>query len=297
MKEAISSLAEILKVDDVALLEQDVRLHRLLHHLTKESAVAEKMVFKGGTYLIKCHLNYPRFSVDLDFTWRRQEEWDGVGVNRLRDLTRPARNQWRDSMQLAAQRFGYAFDAEKIRWGSSSRMGTANFGYTNSYGERTIIKIQLNFVEPLEFEPMTVEATSLDTGVDTGIGRLYDDEDLKLYQRPYPVVGYDVREVVAEKCRAILTRRVPKGRDLLDLYLIERDLNVRMEDQMQAIENKLDFALGLGEKYRLNYTKASTLLDQLASEDIQPLLLKEIDHKEFNDYRTRVLHSLSTFIG
>lgn len=68
MMEYIPPLAASLDVQDHALLEKDIRLHALLHHFMTESTIREQLAFKGGTCLIKCYLDYPRFSVDLDFT-------------------------------------------------------------------------------------------------------------------------------------------------------------------------------------------------------------------------------------
>lgn len=61
-------LAQHLGVKDQELLEKDVRLHSLLGAIARDPSVGPHLVFKGGTCLIKCFLDYPRFSSDLDFT-------------------------------------------------------------------------------------------------------------------------------------------------------------------------------------------------------------------------------------
>lgn len=61
-------LADHLGVKDQGLLEKDIRLHRLLRDLTRDPTLGTHLAFKGGTCLIKCYLNYPRFSTNLDFT-------------------------------------------------------------------------------------------------------------------------------------------------------------------------------------------------------------------------------------
>ncbi|MGI0155177.1 MAG: nucleotidyl transferase AbiEii/AbiGii toxin family protein [Thermoplasmata archaeon] len=62
-------LAQHLGVKDQELLEKDVRLHALLARLVRDPTFGPHLAFKGGTCLIKCYLDYPRFSTDLDFTW------------------------------------------------------------------------------------------------------------------------------------------------------------------------------------------------------------------------------------
>lgn len=54
-------------VRDQDLLEKDVRLHFLLQALAEDETANGELVFKGGTCLIKCYLDYPRFST----TWTR----------------------------------------------------------------------------------------------------------------------------------------------------------------------------------------------------------------------------------
>ena len=66
------------------LVEKDLLLHRLLRYLSLHPEFNENYLFKGGTCLIKCYLGYYRFSEDLDFTWRHQEQFEGIPLNQLR---------------------------------------------------------------------------------------------------------------------------------------------------------------------------------------------------------------------
>lgn len=289
MKNYVPQLAAELGIQDQALLEKDIRLHSLLHHLTQESDIREDLSFKGGTCLIKCHLDYPRFSVDLDFTWRGDPEWAGLGPKHVRNATRMAREAWRRALQVAADKFGYAFDDEEIDWGSSSRMGTAYLRYEALTGEPSMVKVQVNFVEPRVRADVTREAHSLISRDRPMAAEVLEGPGLEAYRTSFPVVCYDPVEIAAEKCRAILTRKAPKGRDVLDLYLLERDLGVRVEDVLDSARLKLAFALGLGEKYALNLEEAPQRLQALAEQDIQGLLLKEVDLEEFSAYRSRLL--------
>lgn len=297
MNESVPMLARELGIGDHTLLEQDIRLHELLWHFTQESDIKGDLLFKGGTCLIKCHLDYPRFSVDLDFTWRDQAPWAGASTATVRDLTRSARDAWRTALTDAAEVYGYGFDADAITWGSSSRMGTAQFGFTNVHGEPGLVKIQVNFAEPLCFAPVTRPAKSLITGRSPKAIRLLDDPVLERYQEEFMVACYDAREIAAEKCRAILTRRAPKGRDVLDLFLLERDRGIRVEDLQSEAQMKLDFALGLGEKYNLNLDEAPERLQALAEQDMRPLLLKDIDLEAFGRYRDKLLAYLRGFLS
>jgi predicted nucleotidyltransferase component of viral defense system len=65
----VPMLAEQLNIPDQPLIEKDVRLHLLLGRLTRDRRFGPHVAFKGGTCLIKCYWDYPRFRTDLDFTW------------------------------------------------------------------------------------------------------------------------------------------------------------------------------------------------------------------------------------
>lgn len=134
-------MARGLAIQDEDRLEQDVRLHQVLHHFTQESSIKDDLLFKGGTCFVKCHLDNQRFSVDLDFTWRSGDAWIKASIRKVRDLTRPARGAWRDALAQAATRLDYRFDPGAITWGSRSRMGTAQFRFTNLRGEPGSIKL------------------------------------------------------------------------------------------------------------------------------------------------------------
>ncbi len=69
MRPFVPMLAQHLGVRDQELREKDIRLHTLLASLVRDPTFGPHLAFKGGTCLIKCYLNYPRFSTDLDFTW------------------------------------------------------------------------------------------------------------------------------------------------------------------------------------------------------------------------------------
>ena len=66
------------------LVEKDLLLHRLLRYLSLHPEFNENYLFKGGTCPIKCYLGYYRFSEDLDFTWRHQEQFEEIPLNQLR---------------------------------------------------------------------------------------------------------------------------------------------------------------------------------------------------------------------
>ena len=53
---------------DVTVVERDYVLSWVLAGLYRRAALAERLIFKGGTALRKCYFPDYRFSADLDFT-------------------------------------------------------------------------------------------------------------------------------------------------------------------------------------------------------------------------------------
>lgn len=83
-----------------------------------------------------------------------------------------------------------------------------------------LIKIQVSFVEELLFPPKNARATTLLNRVRMSRGdRAYFDEFLMFY-KPIRIMAYGEKEILCEKVRAILTKRVQKLRDFCDLFVL-----------------------------------------------------------------------------
>jgi hypothetical protein len=97
---------------------------------------------------------------------------------------------------------------------------------------------------------------------------------------------YDPREILSEKIRAILTRRGVKARDYLDVYLIEKEFGVLLEEVFGCVREKIGFTLSLYARYRENLEekKATVMVTPFTWGEEKGLLLKEIDEKEFYKY-------------
>ena len=98
---------------------------------------------------------------------------------------------------------------------------------------------------------------------------------------------YDIKEIVCEKVRAILTRRGVKARDFVDVYLISEDYGIKIQGLKKEIIEKIKLMLGLYQKYRTNLVEKIKLLE---SDDLfewgaeEELLLKVIDEEKFSRF-------------
>ena len=97
---------------------------------------------------------------------------------------------------------------------------------------------------------------------------------------------YDVREILCEKIRAILTRKGMKARDFIDVYLIYTQCRIRLEDIYSCSVEKTRFMLRLYERYRKNLEEKKTIVMSAPFTwgEEKDLLLKDIDEKEFYEF-------------
>lgn len=163
----------------------------ILRAISRETA--DELVFKGGTALLKCY-QLDRFSEDLDFTAREPIPFEKLVASAVRDL----------------DQYGMAVDRRSIERTDRShnaRIGIEGPLYTGDERSLCFVRMQVNTHSSVE---------------EVGIIR---------YTPPFrdlPTFDLSVlteREILAEKIRALMTRRQP--RDLYDIYhLLERSVAV-----------------------------------------------------------------------
>jgi len=293
MKEFLAMLAAHSGVQDAALLEQDVRLHLLLRDLVQHPDLGTRLVFRGGTCLVKCYLGYYRFSVDLDFTATGGAETARLGAKEARRQLRPLQRQIAVTLADHAARETLQFDPRRdLKFGQSNRMMTAFLHYESTSRRVMTIKVDFNFAEPLEFSPKRLDAVGLLRTPFAASIALVDSDLPDRYGAPIPVTAYEPREILAEKGRALLTRRAAKTRDLVDLFLLERDLGLHLAEFLPAVRTKTARAIAAASRYRENLKLIETRFDFMRGDDPTSLLLKPLDNDAFGKYRDPVLDAL-----
>jgi hypothetical protein len=175
-----------------------------------------------------------------------------------------------------------------MEFGGGNKFVTFKIWYTSEIlKEPSFIKIQINFIEDIKFEisKKTLGCLLKDKD-DTELEVLFEKEytecssDIILYT-------YDIREIVCEKVRALLTRRGIKARDFVDLYLIGLSFDVDVKDFRREIIDKTKFMIKQYKKYQDNMIDKRKLL---SSQDFfqwgteEELLLKSIDEIKFNTF-------------
>ena len=284
-----------IKGEKLYLLEKDLYLAIILKEL-QNTKFHENLVFKGGTCLAKAYLDYHRFSEDLDFTWKNQEIFEGKSMKEIRKICSGHIAEIGNALAEISEKYGFDFRFEKhnlgyVQLGGSSKMVTFIVWFDSSQGRRSMIKVQINFMEDLEFP---VEKKKLNSPASNfpDNERVYFREFLEFYD-DLDYYVYDIKEIACEKIRTLLTRKTAKVRDLFDLYFIHKKFGVDAIKLKKEWIKKIRFAMDNYEKYSENYkTKSALTKEDFVLGDIDYLLLAAIDKEDFEIFVTEFLDKL-----
>ncbi len=296
--EFIQFIIEKTRLNKPLLIEKDVLLHSLLYRLSRNEEFKKEYLFKGGTCLIKCYFGYYRFSVDLDFTYLRQERWTGLSKSeRRRELVSEA-ERLAQLIEGASKDLGLEFAADItnkrfIEFGSGSRLVTYKL-----YRQNELFKIQVNLVETILFKLRKCEVKTLIKGINvTDEERTYFREYLEEY-REFKLYAYDLREILCEKIRAILTRKVQKLRDFYDLFMLE-SIGLNAENYVEEITRKIKPVLRY-KRYREAFDRVrkgvSISLESMANSYELSLFVKQPDREKFKDFLIRTNKKLRKIV-
>jgi hypothetical protein len=164
-------------------------------------------------------------------------------------------------------------------------MMTVKYAYKDLTSIPSFIKVQVNFLEPILYEVQEKEASSLLKGDKPRDLQLVDGALTETYATPVRCISYDAKEILIEKGRAILTRQAAKGRDVLDLFLLDRVLHLHVENYLPQIEEKTRFSIEDRKRYGEHLDEAENRFKVLLEEDVRPLLIKKLDLEDFQEYR------------
>ncbi len=302
-KDFINEVARIQRIKRADLIEKDIILHQMLSDLSKNKFFSDKFAFKGGTCLAKCYLDYFRFSEDIDFTWKDQSVFDDKSQKEVRAYLSKIIDDIGLIFEEIAKKRGLDFCCEKhnkeyVELGGGNKTCTFKVWYRSEVtGARSFVKVQMNFVERLYFPIRQAKLGSLLSEKQKEILLLFPESEDYLQRIGFDV--YDMREILCEKIRAILTRRGVKVRDFLDVYMICKNLGIKLEDMHDCALGKTRFMFQLYKKYRENLDEKRDLLLSFpfAWGEEKGLLLQEIDEKDFFRFLKELKQFLSKIIN
>lgn len=298
-KDLIDRTAKVLKTEKRDLIEKDIIIHELLTDLSKEKFFSENFLFKGGTCLVKAFFGYYRFSEDIDFTWKQQEIFQGKSGGKIYSEISPILDNIGKIFEASASRRGLNFvykkdDDKYVEITGSGKMCTFYIRYTSEITKNeSFIKVQINFIEKICFDLASNSLISLVHHHDTEeLSILFEKND---YLEKINFSTYDIKEILCEKIRAILTRQGTKARDFLDVYLICKNQNIDLDNVENEIVEKLKFALDNYQKYRENFKAKIPLIEKEQLFDWgeeKYFLLQDVDDEDFYPF----IEKLNTFL-
>lgn len=302
-KDFVNEVAQVQRVKRTDLIEKDLILHQVLFDLSKDQFFHENLAFKGGTCLAKCYLDYFRFSEDIDFTWKNQSVFEGKSQKEIRKYLSKVIDSIGEVFEEIAKKRGLDFKCLKdnrsyVELGGGNKTCTFKIWYQSEVlGRKSFLKVQMNFVEKLYFPLKSAELGSFLPEEREELTLLFPE--FKEYTQKILFDVYDVREILCEKIRAILTRKGVKARDFLDVYLICREFRIELEDVYDCSVEKIRFTLCLYERYRKNLEDKKTLVMSAPFTwgEEKGLLLKAIDEKEFYKFLEKLKKFLKKVIG
>jgi predicted nucleotidyltransferase component of viral defense system len=293
-KDFVNEVARSHKIKRADLIEKDFILHQVLFDLSRSKFFHDSFVFKGGTCLAKCYLDYFRFSEDIDFTWKDQSVFNGKSQKEIRKYLSVVINNIGKIFEEIAKMRGLDFrclkdDRNYVELTGGDKTCTFKVWYQSEVlGRKSFLKVQINFVEKICYPFKNAELKSVISGNQEELGLLFSEYHEYTQKIAFDV--YDLKEILAEKIRAILTRQSIKTRDYLDAYLIDAKFGISVEDIFDCILEKVNFSLNLYERYRKNLDekKPTILSTPFNWGEEKGLLLREIDEKDFYEFIERL---------
>jgi predicted nucleotidyltransferase component of viral defense system len=303
-KELTDFISKRLNIALRDLVEKDIIISKILFHLMQDKFFSQNYAFKGGTCLIKCYLGYYRFSEDMDFTYLNQKELIGKSRSKLRKVMSEKINKLGKLIEVIAKNLDLDFKMEKenkryFQFGGSNAFVTFKIWYNSKELEKeTFVKIQVNHIEKIIYP---IKELNVGFIVPKNLEKDFSfiaSEDAEILLKPIKIKVYDLKEILIEKVRAILTRRGIKARDFVDVFLITKkdklDLNHFKEEIIIKISDMLKF-----EKYSQNIKNKETQLnDDLILGEEEALMLTPLDKsfpkfvKGFNVFLKEIIKEL-----
>jgi len=255
-----------------------------------------KLIFKGGTLLIRNFLNYPRISEDIDFTYEksnnlRRIESDNKREKEIKKVVIPII----DEIKLICNTAKFDFETDRtnpryVDVRNSRAVYILNI-YYNSFitGEEIPTKIELNFVEEIIHNYSKSKINNI------------IDQDLYLKSIGYDLLNmkintYPIDEIILEKYRAVLTRGKLKERDVFDLYLINKGCKDVLRFDNKLIFKKIESGYMISPDLEENLENNCKLLHDGdfgdSDDDISRLSLVEINEKDYEEFKNRLYDKL-----
>ena len=224
----------------VGIIEKDYVLSLMLSLLAKCN-IRDKLIFKGGTAIKKMYFSDARFSIDLDFNFNE------ISIASIqREVTGLIKSTAFNTVEFVKIKNEFESKKEDVYRCMIEYTGPIKHNLNQS------VRLDFNGRETLLFDIQ--EKQILD---------VYESEMMHV-----TVPTMDITEMFAEKCRALITRKEQKSKDLFDIHFL---LNKGVAVDKILIDRKLD-------SYRERFTeeyfdRAVHDISSVWKRDLQDLIL------------------------
>lgn len=260
------------------LIEKDYFCTLVLRHFLEFGG--NELVFKGGTCLAKVHADFYRLSEDLDFTLP-------IELGMSRKMRSNAAILARDVIASLPERYPSFRIEQSLRGANESTQYLALLSYDSIFNEgREKIKVEIGLREPLIDDPVLGELKTI----------LLDPRTKTGFLQPISIPCMSLREAMAEKFRAALTRRGVAIRDFYDIWHAVQFLNFNYLDRdlLAMVNTKL--AVPGNNAPDLSDTRLADLKVQLESQ-LKPVL-RANDYTTFDlDNAIRIVKNVARTVG
>jgi predicted nucleotidyltransferase component of viral defense system len=175
----------------------------------------EKLAFKGGTALRRCHIGEYRFSEDLDFTLLSEDGIEAI------------RGAFEEIGAAVEAQTGMPFSFARPDPQPHENSHTFYMAFTGPIRRTREFKVDITktevIVDALEYKPVLITYDSFD------------------FPKDRAVKAYSLNEIVAEKILALTDPKRSQPRDLYDLWFLHSEERVEFSLLADAVAQKLKF--------------------------------------------------------
>ncbi len=184
------------------VIEKDYALDWILDGISQQPQINADWIFKGGTCLKKCYFETYRFSEDLDFTLKKEEQ---INNDFLMGVFSNLADKVYEKSGIEIPKDKISFDVYQNPRGKTSAQGKISYkGPMQPGGSLPSIKLDLTADEVLVLEPVSRE-----------VHHPYSDKP----EQGIHIQCYRFEELFAEKIRALTERLRPRDLyDVINLY-------------------------------------------------------------------------------
>lgn len=295
LREFLLFMQEKTKIKSIELIEKDFYLNMLLSNLN-----LEEYIFKGGTCLTKVYLNYHRLSEDLDFTFRDQKLFSGKSTKQIKKICKEKIDEF--GKQLLKSELDFFLDKSNKRYveiGSNNKLVTFKLWYYSLFTAiSSFVKIQINFLDAIYFPVKRKTIISLLNKKIPVEEAIYFGKFLEVYKEK-KIFVYNIKEIVAEKIRSLLTRLSIKSKDIVDLYFIYKRFKIKPECLIKESKEKMIFAMDKYKKYKEDFALIKKKIQdfKVSYNEIKELVIEKVEEEDFDKFVLNLkdtLHKLTS---